>query len=564
MGGLGWLFTTQIIRISTPDGEVVIETSDDNVEVEVRQGGQVVHVIDTKTQQSFSLKSGQYSFNAKATDGATENSFTIEPKTLTMHRGHKATVKVTVVQNAKAEVEPASVAIAPSTAVNKPIYDGRTFTQWLQAAKFDRAPGARVTATLGCVRTAETDEEWEQFLNVAAILLVEKNNRTTEYQNAVRRVLRAIDADHLFAFLKSEIAQGKSESQPFFRNWFQKFSHEKSPPLPWDQINELTEVIGQNSSRPDVFEFLQPILDKLYYKRGPEAVAYLTRVRKSLAGKRIKELALEGSLQEKIDVFHLVLRIFDDQEVRESYKNVVLDPSLNDRSVMENSISKPWPALKPMVIGNLLRAMDPKKWDFFDDKDDDVRAEAAYVSEAADLLVKVTDGFVKNELFSDPVSEKAFRSPGSLDLLNVVFFDVVQRTNDKNLKQRLLKSFEAFRATLAPEATDNDDEMKDRVRDLDYVIAFCKAFPPARLPPNSRLHVRKPREKPAGKVEKVAPTAETSKTAKAINKATFAGKTFVQWLDAAKLGRADRTTDSSRRSCDSRCDTWMLKDSQNG
>ena len=394
-------------------------------------------------------------------------------------------------ETSAADAEPvAPVAETPKTLpanANKPIYDGRTFTQWLQAAKFDRAPGARVTAALGCARTAESDEEWEQFLNVAAILLVEKNNRTSEYQNAVRRVLRAIDADHLFAFLKSEIAQGKSESQPFFRNWFQKFSHEKSPPLPWEQINELTEVIGQNASKPSVLKFLQPILDRLYYADEPKAEAYLTNLQKSPAGIRIKQLALTGNLQEKYDMSRLALKI-EDKEVRKSYINVALDPSLNKRSVMVDSVAKPWVALKLSLIADVFIAMAPDRFRSFDDNDVDIKAEAAYVSEAADLLVKVTDAYLKKEmLFPDSPDTKDDWLSSFLHTMNVVSFDVVQRTSDKDLKQRLRKSFEAIRASLAPETIDNDDEMNRAVQDLDYVIAYCKDFPPTRLPGNTSL-----------------------------------------------------------------------------
>ena len=402
LGGFGWFLANQIIRISTPEGEVVIETSDENVEVEVRQEGKVVDIIDTKTQQSFSLKSGTYSFNAKATDGETSNSFTIEPKTLTMHRGDKVIVKVTVDQSKQAVVDPAaSVASSPTPQVNKPIYEGRTFTLWLQAAKFDRAAGAKIAASLGCAKTAETDEEWAQFLNVAASLLVKKN-QTSEDRKAVRSVLLAIDTQHLFGYLKSEIAQGKSESQLLFRSWLStRFPYENPPPFPWKQINELTDVISQNSDKPGVLKFLQPILSKLSYMDGPEAEkcdAYLTKLQKSPAGKRILKIALSGDLQEKFDVYRLALQVFDGEEVREAYKNDLLDPSLDNQSVMVNSISKPWPALKPDLSFSLFKSMDPAKWKSFDDNDVAIEAEAAYVSEASELLIKVTDGILKGEL----------------------------------------------------------------------------------------------------------------------------------------------------------------------
>ena len=554
LGGFGWFLANQIIRISTPEGEVVIETSDENVEVEVRQEGKVVDVIDTKTQQSFSLKSGTYSFNAKATDGETSNSFTIEPKTLTMHRGDKVIVKVTVDQSKQAVVDPAaSVASSPTPQVNKPIYEGRTFTLWLQAAKFDRAAGAKIAASLGCAKTAETDEEWAQFLNVAASLLVKKN-QTSEDRKAVRSVLLAIDTQHLFGYLKSEIAQGKSESRLLFRSWLSTwFPYENPPSFPWEQINELTDVINQNSNKPGVLEFLGPILSKLSNIDGPEAEkydAYLTKLQKSPAGKRILKLALKGDLQEKFDVFDLALHVFDGEEVRDAYKNDLLDPSLDNRSVMVNSISKPWSALKPTLIWDLFRNMDPVKWRSLDDNDVDVEAEAAYVSEASELLIKVTDGILKRELlFSESVGPKVAWSSGFLEVMNFVFFDVVQRTSDRNLKRRLLKSLEAVRASLAPESLDNDNKLKQCALDLDYMIASCKDFPPSHLPPNSELRRRKPRENHAVKVEKVDPVAETPKPVATIKEPVFAGKTFAQWLKAARFDVADGATAGAILGC---------------
>ena len=108
LGGFGW----QMFRIKTDQGEIVIKTSDDDVEVQVLQHGEVIKVIDTKTQQSFSLKSGQYSFRAVASDSSKAaeegNSFTIEPETLTMKRGDSVTVSVTVKPNQNANPQVAS------------------------------------------------------------------------------------------------------------------------------------------------------------------------------------------------------------------------------------------------------------------------------------------------------------------------------------------------------------------------------------------------------------------------------------------------------------------------
>ena len=65
--GLGGLFfLPQIIRIATDQGEIVIETNDPDVEVEILKDGEVFRVVDTKTDQSFNIRSGSYEIRAKA------------------------------------------------------------------------------------------------------------------------------------------------------------------------------------------------------------------------------------------------------------------------------------------------------------------------------------------------------------------------------------------------------------------------------------------------------------------------------------------------------------------
>ena len=98
IGGFGWLFAPQIIRIATDQGEVVIETDDENVEVQVIKNGEVIRVVDLTSEQSFELKSGKYSLAAVAPEDAAEpkNFFSVQPENLTMRRGEKAIVKVSM------------------------------------------------------------------------------------------------------------------------------------------------------------------------------------------------------------------------------------------------------------------------------------------------------------------------------------------------------------------------------------------------------------------------------------------------------------------------------------
>jgi WD40 repeat protein/tRNA A-37 threonylcarbamoyl transferase component Bud32 len=54
-----------VYRIQTDKGELAIAAQDDAVEVFVRQGGKVVHVIDTKTESRIVLRSGVYDLELK-------------------------------------------------------------------------------------------------------------------------------------------------------------------------------------------------------------------------------------------------------------------------------------------------------------------------------------------------------------------------------------------------------------------------------------------------------------------------------------------------------------------
>ena len=62
-GLFGWAclaFGPQIIRIATNHGELVIDAKDEAVKIEVLKGGDVVRVIDTKTDNSIDIEAGEY------------------------------------------------------------------------------------------------------------------------------------------------------------------------------------------------------------------------------------------------------------------------------------------------------------------------------------------------------------------------------------------------------------------------------------------------------------------------------------------------------------------------
>jgi serine/threonine protein kinase len=58
-----------VFRIQTDKGELVISTSSDDVEVVVKKGGELVTILDTKTQKRIELRSGEYDLELKAAEG---------------------------------------------------------------------------------------------------------------------------------------------------------------------------------------------------------------------------------------------------------------------------------------------------------------------------------------------------------------------------------------------------------------------------------------------------------------------------------------------------------------
>ena len=83
----GVLFTMR-----TPDGTLVIESDDPNVQMAVKQGGQVVEVVDARSGWKLSLKSGQYEL---APQGSTDQ-FQLDRDSVTVRRGDVVKVKLTL------------------------------------------------------------------------------------------------------------------------------------------------------------------------------------------------------------------------------------------------------------------------------------------------------------------------------------------------------------------------------------------------------------------------------------------------------------------------------------
>ena len=86
----GALFAPAVYRLATNQGTLVIETDDADVEVIVKQRGEQVRIIDTKTRREVTLKAGQYQVELS---GGKEG-LQLSANDFTLSRGGKEIVRV--------------------------------------------------------------------------------------------------------------------------------------------------------------------------------------------------------------------------------------------------------------------------------------------------------------------------------------------------------------------------------------------------------------------------------------------------------------------------------------
>ena len=79
-----------VVRVATDRGELEIETSDPDVRIELKQGGQVVTVFDPKSNQKLVLRSGTYEVGLEGGPAG----LAVEPATMTITRGGRVVVAV--------------------------------------------------------------------------------------------------------------------------------------------------------------------------------------------------------------------------------------------------------------------------------------------------------------------------------------------------------------------------------------------------------------------------------------------------------------------------------------
>jgi predicted Ser/Thr protein kinase len=124
------LLSVAVYRIATDRGEIVIKTDDPDVKVVVSQEGRTITILDGKTDQAVTLKSGSYGL---ALDGAPRG-LQLSTDTFTLKRGDKQIVEVRRIPPEPERAVRASGAAASAGAQAAPA-SGRPGTAPLGAAE---------------------------------------------------------------------------------------------------------------------------------------------------------------------------------------------------------------------------------------------------------------------------------------------------------------------------------------------------------------------------------------------------------------------------------------------
>ena len=584
LGGFGW----QIFRITTDQGEIVIETSDDNVEVQVLQHGEIVKVIDTKTKQSFSLKSGQYSFNAVANDSAEAdeegNSFTIEPDTLTMKRGDTVTVTVTVKPNQNANPQVASDIKSESTSPNKPIFEGNTFAQWINILKSNRDYKAQSKAIEACLAIMETEQEQKEILDGVRVFIktvdrifqpstfsrpaapiyplskrIETNEETASFHELILRVFDSCDGAIVFEFFKSEIESGIALSQQACMNWL-KTRNGKS--VIFDRHTQLTDAIAANFDKPEV----RFIAEYLILGTSSDR-ASMTQLQGSALGKKIKKFVLAASPEQRVAIVNLTFAVFpDDQQILKTYQKDIGDLKLNDTFFNDRNdkFVADWAQVRFELLDFMYDHIATQKYYQAPDVTPTTRQQR--LTTASDWLATVIDGI--SATGDQHFVFKSGSTRGDARILSISYvtkrtlqrvLDIGSDPGNQKIKQRFLPKIENLREAIVREAIERDAdsssvyraEKKQRLADLDFAIAVFEGNPPAKLPPKSKLKISEElwvaaegKDEPISKSEPAVKSEPITK-----KKPVYEGNTFAQWLNILQSNRDYEAQSKALEAC---------------
>lgn len=225
IASFGYMFAPDIIRIATNQGELIIDSKDKDIKIEVLSGGEVIKVIDLKTSQTIDIKAGEYSFQVQDA----RNGFSVSPSKLTMTRGGKEVVTISVVPNEEFDGMTFNNRIQENlesnhgykypnraTGQNEPTYDGKTFNEWVSILSTERNHDMfnRVFKALIALSLNDNDQK---KMAIDAILPFIRTNRDLEidrygHVKAISEFFNSLPSGMVLDFVVEEIKSGTAQS----------------------------------------------------------------------------------------------------------------------------------------------------------------------------------------------------------------------------------------------------------------------------------------------------------------------------------------------------------------
>jgi protein involved in polysaccharide export with SLBB domain len=87
---LAYFFLPQVIRVATNQGQIVIESNDPDVQIEVLKGGERIEIMDLKTRQRLDIVAGEYQIRPIGN----QNEISIDKQSVAISRGSEVIVRV--------------------------------------------------------------------------------------------------------------------------------------------------------------------------------------------------------------------------------------------------------------------------------------------------------------------------------------------------------------------------------------------------------------------------------------------------------------------------------------
>ena len=271
-----WLFAPQIIRIATNQGELVIETEDENVQVEIRENGDLIRVLDASSGASFDVRSGNFEISAISKDGKAE--FQVKPNQLLMSRGDREVVRVTLAKSAEVpsaqhagstaspssrlagpatDQEPVASAVAEAPDIG--VYRGRDFAAWMRVLQNDQDPATQAEALNACATlyaSAGLYDELSSLLSdyVKRHAKVELRGRGTTSQFGLYRgfndAFAKLPVEKMVNFLASEL---KDSTEQAHLLWAYRTVSSVGDPKIAEELNTRgTELLLLCAKRPKI------------------------------------------------------------------------------------------------------------------------------------------------------------------------------------------------------------------------------------------------------------------------------------------------------------------------